>query len=57
MGELKFGAVITLKEINGVNRIQDFIRACALRGWIVNQLNVQNQIEVYNTSQEEIVFD
>ena len=57
MGGLKFGAVITLKEINGVNRIQDFIRACALRGWIVNQLNVQNQIEVYNTSQEEIVFD
>ncbi len=57
MSGLKFGAVITLKEINGVNRIQDFIRACALRGWIVNQLNVQNQIEVYNTSQEEIVFD
>ena len=57
MGGLKFGAVITLKEINGVNRIQDFISACALRGWIVNQLNVQNQIEVYNTSQEEIVFD
>lgn len=57
LGGLKFGAVITLKEINGVNRIQDFIRACALRGWIVNQLNVQNQIEVYNTSQEEIVFD
>ena len=54
---LKFGAVITLKEISGVNRIQDFIRACALRGWIVNELNIQNQIEVYNTSQEEIVLD
>ena len=54
---LKFGAVITLKEINGVNRIQDFIRACTLRGWIVNELNVENQLEVYNTSQEEIVLE
>lgn len=54
---LKFGAVITLKEINGVNRIQDFIRACTLRGWIVNKLNIENQLEVYNTSQEEIVLE
>ena len=54
---LKFGAVITLKEINGVNRIQDFIRACTLRGWIVNELNIENQLEVYNTSQEEIVLE
>ena len=54
---LKFGAVITLKEINGVNRIQDFIRACTLRGWIVNELNIENQLEVYYTSQEEIVLE
>ena len=54
---LNFGAVITLREINGINRIEDFIKACTLRGWIVSEINVQNQVEIYNTSQEEIYFD
>ena len=57
MKNLNFGAVITLREVNGINRIQDFIRACTLRGWIVNEINVQNQLQVYNTSHEEIIFD
>lgn len=51
---LNFGVVITLHEIRGVNRIQDFVRACQLRGWIVNELHVQNRIELYNTNQEEL---
>ena len=54
---LNFGVVITLKEINGINRIDDFIKACTLRGWIVNKIDIENKIEIYNTSQEEIVFD
>ncbi len=56
-GGLNFGAVITLKEIRGINRIQDFITACTLRGWIVNELNIENQVEVYNANQEEIFFE
>ena len=54
---LNFGAVITLKEMNGINRIDDFVKACTLRGFIVNRLDVQNRIEIYNSTQEEIVFD
>lgn len=54
---LKFGAVITLKELNGINRIDDFIKACTLRGWIVNKLEVQNRIDIYNATQEEIQFE
>ena len=54
---LNFGAVITLKEVNGVNRIQDFIRACTLRGWIVNELDIQHRLEIYNTNQEDIHFE
>lgn len=54
---LNFGAIITLKEVNGINRIQDFIRACTLRGWIVNELDINNQVELYNSNQEEIIFD
>ena len=39
------------------NRIQDFIKACTLRGWLVNELNVEQQIEIYNSNQEEITFE
>lgn len=55
--QLNFGVVITLREVNGVNRIQDFITACTLRGWIVTKFDIQQQVELYNTSQEEIDFE
>ena len=54
---LNFGIVVTLKEVNGVNRIEDFIKACTLRGWIVNKIDVQNQLDIYASSQEEIHFE
>ena len=54
---LNFGAVITLKELNGINRIESFIKACTLRGYIVNELDVQNRMEIYNSTQEEIQFE
>ena len=54
---LNFGIVITLKELKGMNRIDDFIKACRLRGYIVNSLDVQQRIEVFNATQEEIIFD
>ena len=54
---LNFGVVITLKELNGINRIDTFVKACRLRGYIVNSLDVQQRIDIYNATQEEIVFD
>lgn len=54
---LNFGAVITLKELNGINRVDEFVKACTLRGFIVNKLDVQNRVEIYNATQEEITFD
>ena len=54
---LNFGVIITLKEIKGVNRIEDFIRACTLRGWIVNEITIKNQIDIYNANQQEITFE
>ena len=53
---LNFRAVITLKELNGINRIDQFIKACTLRGYIVNQLDIQNRKEIYNATQQEIIF-
>lgn len=54
---LNFGVVVTLKAINGINRIEDFIKACILRGWIVNRIDVQNQLDIYAAGQEEIHFE
>lgn len=53
---LSFGVVVTLKEMNGENRIDDFIKLCMMRGWIVNRIDVENQIDIYNKAEEEIEF-
>ncbi len=34
--EIRFGVVVTLKEINGINRIDEFIKNCTLNVWLVN---------------------
>lgn len=49
---LRFGLVVTLREMNEVNRISDFIQQCSLRGWLVEEINVENSLEVYAKSQE-----
>ena len=54
---LKFGIVVTLKEIKGVNRISDFINQCSMRGWLVNRVNVEEMIDIYSVAEEEISFD
>lgn len=54
---IRFGVVVTLKEINGKNRIDDFIKQASLRGWLVNELRVETQINVYNKLNEEIEFE
>ena len=54
---LNFGLVITLKEINGQNRIEEFIRLCTLRGWLLNKVSVENQIEVYNKADVDVEFE
>lgn len=54
---MNFGVVITLREINNINRIHDFKTACTLRGWIVNEIEIENKVTLYNKNQEEIIFD
>ncbi len=51
---LAFGVIVTLKEMHGANRIDDFIQMCQARGWIVNRINVETQVEVYNQGQMEL---
>ena len=54
---LKFGVIITLKEINGVNRIEKFIKNAQLRGWLVNKIDVDIRIDIFNVAEEEIEFE
>lgn len=54
---IRFGVVVTLKEINGVNRIDEFIRNCTLNGWLVNTLDIQNRIEINKKVNEDIIFE
>lgn len=54
---MRYGVLITLKEINGKNRIQEFKNLCIAKGWLVNELNIDNQIEIYNQLEEEIELE
>ncbi|EOH8750213.1 S8 family peptidase [Enterococcus faecalis] len=54
---LRFGVVVTLKEINGINRIDEFIHSCNLNGWIVNQLDIKVRQDIHQTLNEEIEFE
>lgn len=54
---IKFGIVATLKEINGRNRIETFVQQCQLRGWLVERLDVETQIDIYNQAEQTIDLD
>ena len=54
---VRFGVIVTLKEINGVNRIDEFIKNCTLNGWLVNRLDIQTRIEINEKINEDIEFE
>ena len=54
---LNFGAVITLQEIKNVNRIEDFKHACLLRGYLITEIEINNQVNIYESAQKEITFE
>lgn len=53
---LRFGVVVTIKEINGVNRIDEFIKNCYLNGWIVNELDIHVKQDIHKKLNEDIEF-
>lgn len=54
---LHFGIVVTLKEIYGQNRFDEFKQRCLMRGWLVNHVNIENLVEVRNKAEEDIVWE
>lgn len=53
---IRFGVVVTLKEIYGINRIDEFVKNCTLNGWLVNEINIKNRIDLYSKVNEDIEF-
>lgn len=53
---IRFGIVVTLKEIAGVNRIDEFIKNCILSGWLVNEIDIENRSNIHKKINEEIKF-
>jgi hypothetical protein len=54
---IKFGIVITLKEIHKKNRINEFIHQCSFHQWFVEEVNIENKINIYNISEEDIQIE
>lgn len=53
---VRFGVVVTLKEMNGKNRIDEFIRSCTLNGWLVNDIDIKSRINLHEKVNEDIAF-
>ena len=54
---LRFGVVVTLKNIDGINRIDEFIKNCTLNSWLVKELDVQARIDMNQKVNEDIEFE
>lgn len=54
---MKFGLVVSFKEISGKNRIDEFIQLCQFNNILVLPLEINNQVNIYNTAQETLNFD
>lgn len=54
---VRFGVIVTLKEIHGINRIDEFIKNCTLNGWLVNKIDVQTRININEKLNENIEFE
>ena len=53
---LHFGVVITLREIEGKNRIDEFIQRCRSGYWFVEEVDVHTMVENYIAEDVEIEF-
>ena len=56
---LRFGIVVTLRGMDGRNRFEEFKQRCQLQTepWIVEEIDMHSNIELYQESDVEIDFD
>lgn len=55
--KMPFSLVVTLRSRNGIDRHANFIKACQARGWVVNNLNVENLLSVTAKMEQTVEFE
>ncbi|WEV69556.1 S8 family peptidase [Bifidobacterium sp. ESL0775] len=53
---LHFSVVVTLREMEGKNRIDEFKQRCQASGWDFTELNMKRMIDVYQAADVDIDF-
>ncbi len=48
--------VVTIKAIDGVNRISQFMQLCRANGWIVNEVDIDVTAQIHEKAEEHLVF-
>lgn len=54
---LRFGVVVTLKEMFGKNRVNTFVRNCQALGWTVNVIDIEARMKMHIESNIEINWE
>lgn len=54
---MSFGLVVTLKEMDGKDRYNDFIKLCSYHGWMVTQANINSQLDIHQKSEAEVILE
>jgi hypothetical protein len=49
--------VVTLKEINGYNRIDDFINICSRKNWLVTKIDVDSRLDIFVKSNQDVTLN
>lgn len=53
----RFGVVVTVHNLKGQNRIDTFMQQCSALGWIVERIEIDNELKIYEHSQVEVEFE
>ena len=53
----RFGVVVTIHNLKGENRIDSFMQQCSAIGWIVERVEIDNELKIYEHSQVEVEFE
>lgn len=54
---VRFGIVVTLREMNGKNQIERFMQECRFNGWFVEELIAKEKVKLHEKLEERIKFE
>lgn len=55
--DIRFGIVVTLKEMNKKNRLDAFTKACRANGWLVEEVTPEADVDFMALLEEDVEFD